>query len=165
MKILFQYSLREEAKRAVDMVTHPSEYSSLRSVIWPSPKVFSDSVMKSAKALKDTQNLWGLIDQKVEKAFVRLGLIPPEGIVCYVHFLGCEGWFEPDHNIIHVRCSENDSLKERADTIIHEIIHLATYKKSLSYEQWEKIVDDYMKEQDLKDICLNVEDTELKSTS
>lgn len=165
MEILFQYSLRGEIKNAVEITIHPSEYRDLRSVIWPSLKVFSDSVTKRTKTIKDTQTLWGLIDQKVEKAFVRLGLTPPEKIVCYVHFLGCEGWFEPDYNIIHVRCSENDSLKERTDTIIHEIIHLATYKKSLSYEQREKIVDNYMKEQGLKDICLGVEATEFKGTS
>ncbi len=159
MVVLFHYSLREEIKNAVEMVTHPSEYCDLRSVIWPSPKVFGNSITKSTKALKDTQNLWSLIDKKTENTFDQLGLKPAGKIVCYVHFLGCEGWFEPDHNIIHVRCSENDSLKERVDTIIHEIIHLATYKKSLSYEQREKIVDDYMKEQALKDIYLDVDAT------
>ncbi len=152
MKLIIKYSLIEELKEAVNVLKNLSEYENLRSFIKPSfNSILSFAVNKNA-GIKHTQKVWLNSKPAVEKAFKELGIKDPGTMPCFLHGMSCEGWFNTDDNSIHVRFPENGGDKELLNTIVHEIIHLATYDKKYDYSEREDIVDKYLDKPQLKKI-------------
>lgn len=72
---------------------------------------------------------------------------------CYISLYGPEGQFKyPD--IVNLRVSNNEDIKNANETIAHEIIHLVIYNKikklKLNYPQTEGVVDLFFTETKLK---------------
>lgn len=126
------------------MITRQGEYSGLRSVVWPNFKNISSFFLNRKESINKIANIWSDVSQGVNLAFKKLDLKDLDVVTCYVHSVSCEGWFDTDSNSIHVRVSEVDSDKEILDTIIHELLHLATYEDNLEYDQREEIVEKYI---------------------
>ncbi len=141
MNLVFSYSFFEEIKEAINMVLHFNDYRNLRSVVWPFPgNIFRYSKRKN-NSLKDVETVWTKISPKVEEIFKKNHLRDLGNVTCFTHGISCEGWFDPNANSIHVRLVDYGDEKNLADTIIHELLHLATYDKKLNYEEREAAVD------------------------
>lgn len=91
------------------------------------------------------QKLWDKNSTQISAVFTNLKLNGLDNIICYIHGISCEGWFDTDDNSIHIRFPKSGGDQELLDTIIHEIIHLVTYNKKFSYKKREAIVEKYMK--------------------
>jgi len=152
MTINFIYSLLQEVKEAINIITHKSEYENLRSVVWPTPLKILKFFFSSNKSIKRTGEIWSKSSGKIIKAFSDHKLGDLGRVSCYIHSISCEGWFDTDNNSIHVRVVNDGGDKELVNTIIHELIHLATYSKTLSYEEREDVVDKYLEMPDFKNI-------------
>ena len=144
MNLKFSYSQLQEFKEVLNMSLHKSEYLDLRSVVWPTAKNLINFAVNSNKYLEKIQTLWINHSEDINKAFSDLGLKDLGFVICYIHGISCEGWFDVDTNSIHIRTVRSGGNNEILDTIIHELLHLATYKKDLTYEEREKIVDEYL---------------------
>ncbi len=152
MKLTIQYSLVKELKEAVNVLLHLDDYKNLRSFISPTPKsIYSFAIAKN-DALKHTEKVWLSAKPQVEKAFSDLGIKDPGVMPCFLNGISCEGWFDTDDNSIHVRFPQNGGDKELLDTIIHEILHLATYDDKYDYDEREDIVDKYLTKPQFKKI-------------
>jgi hypothetical protein len=123
---------------------HLEEYKHLRSFILPTPKAIFSFAFSKNLGVKHTAKLWLKHEADVQKVFKQLGIKDPGTIPCYLHGISCEGWFDVDDNSIHIRFPDNGGERELPDTIIHEILHLATYDKNNDYDQREKIVEDLL---------------------
>lgn len=153
MKLNITYSLFEELKEVYNITVKykDNNYSSLRSVIMPTPRILFTYLMKSSIAIKEIEKLWLTISGQIEKAIETNKLKVPSKINCYLHSFSCEGWFNVDDNSIHVRYTKyDDDKKELLNTIVHEILHLATYNKKMSYMEREKLVDEYLSRPEFK---------------
>lgn len=156
MNLIIKYSIIEEFWEIRSLYCNPSDYKGLRSVILPSFKSITSFYLNRQSAIKRIEKLWFPVQSHVEKAFKELGLIDLKTIPCFVHGISCEGFFHPNDNSIHVRCTDKDSDdKELLNTIIHEIVHLATYDKKYTYEEREKIVEEYLAKPEFKKILEN----------
>jgi len=154
MKIVFSYSLIEELKEAASLVLHKREYTHLRSVVWPSVSRFISFDRNANKEIKRLESIWLRVANHTNQAFHDLSIKDLGNVTCYVHGISCEGWFNVNKNAIHVRTTNvvNNDERELIETIIHELLHLATYRQELTYEQREKIVDEYLNEPQFKKI-------------
>ncbi len=86
-------------------------------------------------------NAWNVIEPKFNKALLTQGLIPLNTDALYfIHNFGCEGWFNVDRNQIHVSTTEN-TLSSTTESIMHELLHLVTYKPNMSYQEREDLVE------------------------
>ena len=140
MHVIFKYSLIEEAKNIFEIVAHYNEYKDLRSVVLPSIKDVIDAMFNQDKSIKEFSDIWGKIEAEFNKAVVATELTPLNtDIICFTHKFGCEGWFNADKNQIHVRTTES-SKRNTLDSIMHEVLHLITYKPDMSYADREDIV-------------------------
>jgi hypothetical protein len=152
MKLIIKYSFFKELKEAINVLTHLDEYNYLRSFILPTPvSIFSFLINKNI-AIKHTAKLWSKFEVDVQKAFKELNLKDPDTMPCYLHGMSCQGWFDTDDNSIHVRFPNNGGDKEFLDTIIHEILHLATYDDKYDYDQREEMVDKILAKPQFKKI-------------
>lgn len=152
MKLIIKYSFFKEIKEAINVLMHLDEYRHLRSFIMPTPvSIFSFLVNKNM-AIKHTVKLWSISEADVQGAFEELNLKDPGIVPCYLHGMSCQGWFDTDNNSIHVRFPNNGGDKELLDTIIHEILHLATYDDKYDYDQREEIVDKILAKPQFKKI-------------
>lgn len=145
MNLKFIYSPYQEIKEVLNLLLHKSEYLDLRSVVWPAATKLFEFAVNSNKYLGKIQTLWINHSEEINKAFSDLGLNDLGFVTCYVHSISCEGWFNVTDNSIHVRTTNTGGDKELLNTIIHELLHLSTYQKDLSYEEREEIVDEYLK--------------------
>ena len=151
MKIDFVYSIYNEISEYVTMITHPKDYSFLRSVVW-NPLFILKGCINRKKNLIRAKKSWKPIESDVSKAFRNLNLkLKEEVITCYVHNTGCEGGFNVDSNRIHVRISRVNE-GEFLGAVIHELVHLATTKKGQDYTEGENITDSYLAKKPLSDI-------------
>lgn len=141
MKLIFIYSLKEEISEAIHMLIHNKDYRNLRSVVWPYPNKIINFANNNKHALRTIENTWNKVNTKVEESFEKLKLKDLGDVTCYVHGISCEGWFNVEFNSIHIRLIEYSTEDNLIDSIIHELIHLATYDKKLSYKERESIVD------------------------
>ena len=112
--------------------------------MWPTPAAILRFVFSSSKAILHTQKLWSKSKLEVEKAFKELNLIDLGNVDCFLHSISCEGWFDTDENSISVRYVENGGDRELISTIIHELLHLATFKETMTYDEREDLVDFYL---------------------
>ena len=152
MKLIIKYSFLKEIKEAINVLTHLDEYNHLRSFVLPTPvSIFSFLINKNI-GIKYTAKLWSKFEADVQKAFKELSLKDPGIMPCYLHGMSCQGWFDTDDNSIHVRFPNNGGDKELLDTIIHEILHLATYDDKFDYDQREEIVDKILAKPQFKKI-------------
>ena len=154
MKIVFSYSLIEELKEAASLILHKREYTHLRSVVWPSVDRLVSFTRNARKETKHLESVWERISNDTNQAFHDLSIKDLGNVTCYVHGISCEGWFNVNKNAIHVRTTNvvNNDERELIETIIHELLHLATYRQELTYEQREKIVDEYLNKPQFKKI-------------
>lgn len=119
-------------------------------------KIYNKNVyLRQRDAIK---NEW----QKIEKEFFdimkNLNFKIKKNYLCYISLYGPEGQFQyPD--IINVRVSNNNDIKEANINIAHEIIHLIIFNKvqkmKLDYNQIEGIVDLFFTETKLKNLFPN----------
>jgi len=146
----FKYSFKKELGNARDMVKNPGEYKGLRSVVWPSFSQVSylRCVALGYLSILPIYLLWLRYEKEVRLGFKKVGLEFPK-VNCYLYNFGCEGWFDTDDQSIHTRFTKTN-YKEILETIIHESVHLSTYKPEDNYVQREKIVDDYLEKMDFK---------------
>ncbi|MDO8266066.1 MAG: hypothetical protein Q7T41_03950 [Candidatus Saccharibacteria bacterium] len=142
--LILKYNSLEEIKNIIEITTHKNEYKNLRSVVYPSlSKLLSNKAFQAEK-IGQLNKVWTSLESDFNKVLEELKLgLKTEDIVCFVHTFGCEGWFNTDTNQIHVRTLES-SVENTVDSIIHEIMHLATYKKDSTYRERENLVDKYM---------------------
>lgn len=154
MKIVFLYSPIEELKETASLLLHRKEYANLRSVVWPSIGRFVSFAINASKETERLETIWSRIATDTNQAFRELGLKDLNIVSCYVHGISCEGWFNVNKNAIHVRTTNivNNDERELAETIIHELLHLATCDRELTYEEGEKIVDEYLNKPQFKKI-------------
>ncbi len=150
MQIRITYSLIKELTVAANMLLHPDEYKNLRSVILSTPRSIFSFASNYRQAIKHTEIIWSDANIYVEIAFKELGIKDPGVISCYLHGISCEGWFDTDDNSIHVRFPESNGDKNLLHTIIHEILHLATYDDKYDYSEREEIVDKILAKPQLK---------------
>lgn len=152
MKLIIKYSLFKELKESVNVLLHLDEYKYLRSFIMPTPGSILSFAINKNIGLKKTAQLWSKFEADVQKAFKELNIKDPGIMPCYLHGISCEGWFDTDDNSIHVRFPKNGGGKELLDTIIHEILHLATYDDKYDYDRREEIVDKILAKTQFKKI-------------
>lgn len=143
MKLIIKYSLIKELKEAVNVLRNLNAYKNLSSFVKPSFKSIFTFAANKNTAIKHTQKIWLNANPEVEKAFNDLGVKDPGVMSCFLHGMSCDGWFDTDDNSIHVRFPENGGDEELLNTIVHEILHLATYDKRYDYNEREEIVDRY----------------------
>lgn len=144
MKLLFKYNFFKEIQASFELITHYNDYKNLRSVLWPTPRNILGFAFSSSNAILHTQKLWCESKSEVEKVFKELKLKDPGRVDCFLHGISCEGWFDTDENSISVRYVENGGDRELLSTIIHELLHLATFKDSMNYDEREDVVDKYL---------------------
>lgn len=154
MKIKFTYSFRKEIAEAVNMVLHVNDYKNLRSVVWPLPQNVIGFASGKDDSIGVTAKVWEIVSEQVENTFKKLHLKDLGNVICFVHGISCEGWFDVDDNSIHVRLSNYGSEKNLVDTIVHELLHLATYDKKLTYDEREAIVDNLLAKPEFQKIIL-----------
>ena len=152
MKLIIKYSLFKELKESVNVLLHLDEYKHLRSFIMPTPKSIISFAINKNIGIKRTTQLWSKFEADVQKAFKELNIKDPGSMPCYLHGISCEGWFDTDDNSIHVRFPKNGGDQELLDTIIHEILHLATYDDKYDYDRREEIVDKILAKPQFKKI-------------
>lgn len=152
MKVNFTYSFKKEIIEAINMVLHFHDYQNLRSVIWPSPLNLLSSTSSKDKAIKKVEKIWKKIGPQVEKTFKKFHLKDIGNVTCYLHAISCEGWFDVDDNSIHVRTTNYGNTKNLVDTIIHELLHLATYGEKLNYDEREAIIDNFLVKPEFKNL-------------
>ena len=158
MNISFKYSFVREVTEYKYLITHPQEYKQLRSVVWNPLYILLLSLFRKLY-LSRAESVWKPIEPEVENAFKVLKLkLPKDNLVCYVHGISCEGWYNPAKNCVHARITKCKNLGEFAGSVIHELLHLATYKNELDYNQREKIVDGYIAKQPLSSIVRKIGD-------
>jgi len=156
MEVVFKYSLIEEAKTLYDFVFHYEKIRGLRSIVSPSPIVIIKTKVNHGNVVKDMIDIWEVIGPKFNSALKEVGLSWDKGTVtCFIHTFRCEGWFNPFRNEIHARITESTG-RNTAETIVHELLHLVTFKDDLSYQQREDMVDKYIDMPLFKDILLAV---------
>ncbi len=129
---------------SVNMLLHPSEYHDLRSVVWPWPWNIVRLVFTSKESKKHIEVIWNNARSRIEGALRKIDIKDLGNVTCYVHGISCEGWFDTDANAIHVRVTDIPNDHELLDSIVHELLHLATYDEKLSYEEREDLVDRYL---------------------
>jgi hypothetical protein len=146
MDINFSYSLIAENKEVLSLLFHGDRYTHLRSVVQPSVWHMICFAIRARNHVARLKAIWSDIAELVEQAFREFGLKDLGIVSCYVHGVSCEGWFDVDRNAIHVRMTsiQGNEKRELSWTIIHELVHLATYQPGLSYEQRERMVDEYL---------------------
>lgn len=154
MKIKFTYSLKKEIAEAINMVLHVTDYQDLRSVVWPLPQNIIGFASGKNNSIRETAKVWETVNEQFEKTFKKLGLKDLGNVTCFVHGISCEGWFDVDDNSIHIRLTNYGSGKNLIDTIIHELLHLATYDKKLDYDERETIVDSLLAKPEFQKIIL-----------
>ena len=145
MILKIKYSFITEVKESVSMLLHKSDYENLRSVIWPTFGTVITFLFTKNNSTKRVGKIWKNNSEKIQSQFNKLNMRDLGNVACLVHGISCEGWFDTDNNSIHVRATESDSDKEIIDTIVHELLHLATYDKKMTYDEREDLVDKYMK--------------------
>ena len=144
MQVVFKYSLIEEAKTLYDFVFHYEKIRGLRSVVFPSPVTIIKTKIFQKRCIKDMEGIWETIAPKFSKALEDAKLDWDPGVVtCFIHTFRCEGWFNTLKNEIHARITQS-TRRNTAETIMHELLHLITYKDELSYQEREDLVDKYM---------------------
>jgi len=154
MHIFFKYSLIEELKNIIDLLTHKNKYANLRSVIYPSLLKFITSSKIQKRRIVQIQKVWEKIEPQFGDFLFKQDLyLEVSKIVCYVHTFGCEGWFDIDKNEIHVR-TEESSLKNTIDSIMHETIHLPTYTSEATYKEREDLVEKYMQMKQIQELLV-----------
>lgn len=159
MNISFKYSFVNEVTEYKYLITHPQEYKQLRSVVWNPLYILLLSLFRKSY-LSRAESAWKPIESDVESAFKVLKLkLPKDNLICYVHSISCEGWYNPTKNCVHARITKCKNLGEFAGSVIHELLHLATYKTELNYTQREKIVDNYVARPPLSTIVTKIGDT------
>lgn len=144
MKIKFIYSPFEEIKESLNMVIHKSDYNNLRSVVWPSFFDLVKYAVNHEAAKMSVESMWNNSSANVERGFKDVHLKNLGDVTCYLHGISCEGWFDTDNNSIHIRTVESGGEEELLKTIIHELLHLATYNKQMTYEDRENLVEKYL---------------------
>lgn len=155
MRLNITYSLKEELIETIQMVFHPNEYKNLRSVILPSPITLLKLTTSKQKSINEISEIWGNIASQVNTLFKKHKLKNLNNVTCYLHNISCEGWFNVDTNSIHLRVTEYDNSRNLVDTIIHELLHLATFDENQSYEERENLVDKYLQNPDFKNLSKN----------
>lgn len=156
MQVVFTYSLVEEIKNLFEMLFHHNEYKNLRSVVYPSFKNVINVFFHKKVVVKECSGVWERVEPEFNKAIVEAGLVPVKSdVVCFTHSFGCEGWFNVDKNQIHVRTTQS-SKENTIDSIMHELLHLVTYKPNMSYEERENLVEKYMNMPSIKQLPLNI---------
>lgn len=144
MKVIFKYSFKKEIAEAINMVFHFNDYKNLRSVVRPSPINIITFANKKKESINAIGEVWGKVSVQTEEIFKKYQLKDLENVTCYIHGISCEGWFDVDDNSIHVRLTKYGSEENLVDSIIHELLHLATYDNKLNYSQREAIVDNFL---------------------
>jgi len=96
--------------------------------------------------------IWTKYELDIIKAFRELKIKDPGVMPCYLHGMSCQGWFDTDDNSIHVRFPDAGGDKELLDTVVHEILHLATYEDKYDYDEREEIVDKILAKPQFKKI-------------
>jgi len=161
MKLIIKYSLLNELKEAGNVLAHQNEYHNLRSFIAPTPKSIISFALNKNKAIKHTEKVWLSAKEDIQKAFEELDIKDIGTISCFLHGFSCEGWFDTDDNSIHIRFPKNGGDKELLNTIIHEILHLATYEEKYDYDERETIVDNFLVKSQFVDILKDVKLTNI----
>jgi len=133
-----------ELKEAFNLLLHWNEYENLRSVIKPNPLIILTFYLNRERHLRESKKIWEGKEKQVINAFKTSKLKYPQNAVCYIHSISCEGWFDIENGNIHARFYKTGGDNEYVETIIHELLHLATYKPEMSYEEREDIVDEYL---------------------
>ena len=144
MRLSFTYSFTEELRESINMLLHPSEYRDLRSVVWPWPWNIFRVAFTPKRYQKHTETVWNNARPRIEAAFSKADIKDLGSVTCSVHGVSCEGWFDTDANAIHVRVTDVLDDRELLDSIVHELLHLATYDEKLSYDEREDLVDQYL---------------------
>jgi len=152
MKIKYKYSLKEEFKNLIDLIKNNKDYK------------------KNKNLYVRSLNLWSCLDLKlhenvvrfiiritlhkrpsIEKTLKKLGIENDLKIVtCYLHAFGVGGWFDIDKKEIHVRWDYH--INHFVETLIHEILHLLTYKENYDYSKREEVVEKYMQTPEIQKI-------------
>lgn len=127
------------------MILHKEEYKHLRSAIYPSLRMLVETIAYQNESIKKYEKLWKEIEPNFNLALGKAGLTPlGTEVVCFVHSFGCEGWFNSEKGHIHVRTTKS-STSNTVETIMHETLHLITYKPDMTYKEREDKVDSYMR--------------------
>ena len=152
MKVNFTYSFRKEITEAANMVLHSNDYRNLRSVVWPSLINLLSGASSKEKVIRKVEEIWKKISPQVEKTFKKFHLKEIGNVTCYLHAISCEGWFDVDDNSIHIRTTNHGNTINLVDTIIHELLHLATYDEKLNYDEREAIIDNFLVKPEFKNL-------------
>jgi len=152
MYLKFKYSLIVDLKKGIDLLKNWREYKNLRSVILPYPWVIVLFGLSSRKKVKEAETIWKIVEGEVVEAFKRVGLKFPNDCTCYIYSVSCEGMFDVDWGNIDVRFYKTGGNHEFIDTIIHELLHLATYKPKMTGDEREKVVDKYLMKKPFRQI-------------
>lgn len=156
VRVVFKYSLIEEAKTLYDFIFHYEKIRGLRSIVFPSLVTIIKTKIYQKKYIEDLENIWEMIRPKFSKALEDAGLDWDPGVViCFIHTFRCEGWFNLLKNKIHARITQS-TRRNTAETIVHELLHIITYRDDLSYREREDLVDKYMDMSVFKEILLAV---------
>lgn len=145
LKVIFKYSLKGEIKESIEMLLSPQKYQHLRSVVWPNLILLIRYFFKQKEILKQAEQWWEPYKDKVEDIFLKLNLKIDNKVICYVTSIGSEGMFSVEDKAICARHFKSGGPKEFVETVVHELLHLATYKTTLTYEEREDIVENYLK--------------------
>ena len=123
---------------------HYEKIRGFRSVVFPSLVTIIKTKVLQKRYINDVENIWETIKPKFSKALENAKLDWDPGVVtCYIHTFGCEGWFDTLKNEIHARITQS-TRRNTAETIMHELLHLITYKDGLRYQERKDLVDKYM---------------------
>lgn len=164
MKVIFKYSVIKELAEYFTLLTHPKDYKHLRSVVWNPTYILAYS-LKRKNVLAEAESIWGPLEAGATEAFSKQGLsLLRENVICYVHSVGCEGWYDFDKKQIHVRLSECTNPGNFAGTVIHELIHLAVCKNGQGYDERERLVDSYTNKSPLLELLKLMGDTPQSSS-
>lgn len=154
--ISVRYNFLKDFFESNNMFCQPNDYKNLRSVVWPTPLALFTFIKLSSTAVCHIHKIWMKNSSQISTALAKLNLKDPGNIVCYVHGISCEGWFDVDDNSIHIRFSNSNGDKELLNTMIHEIIHLSTYDNKLSSAERENIVEKYMGSEEIQEILKSI---------
>ena len=140
----FTYSFNKDYQEAKNMKDNPKEYEGLSSVVWSNFTLIGKAkafILGNLSILR-IYYVWLIHQKEVKNAFKKHKLKLPQ-VICYIYNFGYQGWFDTDTNTIHVRFTKSPN-NDLAESIIHELVHLATYKKEYDYNKRETVVDRYL---------------------
>ncbi len=144
MRIIYKYSLKEELKNFVDLIQNYKEYKQNKNLYIKLPHladIFDLKLHEKIICFLIRQDVYKRpsIENAIKELDIENNL---KKVTCYLHAFGVGGWFDVEKQEIHVRWDYH--ANHFFETLVHEVLHILTYKETDDYATRENIVDGLM---------------------